>query len=366
MERERSKNWLENRMKFALPIQFFQAGCVAAAIAFGMMRAEAQITPPSTNYIFPAIGTLQKVTDYAARATTYVGIFAWAYKTNGQEADYGSMTRYIGTNIMTSKTQLDQQFIVPALSNIAIYNFCTNANPVWDKSKGVIIYIGCIISDPNFDLSQDALWYSDTIQLVKNSDGSWSVPNLSNFSTQLGDPMPFYIPSLQWARVEIGSNGCSFPFEIDDNQYKPGSSLLSSDGFLYLPTGYITNSSSSGGGLWMKISLVDAISLIPRTSGTSNLFQIFNGDGNIVPETPMVLALNQSGTNATVTVNGGDSGRGFVLQSSAALTAWTNCSPVTFISPTNDSPNALPAKFVYPSTNRSLFFRTATTNSPPT
>jgi len=104
----------------------------------------------------------------------------------------------------------------------------------------------------------------------------------------------------------------------------------------------------------MKITLFD-----------SNTFQIFDGDGNPVPETPMVLALNQNGTNATVTVNGGDSGRGFVLQSSADLSAWTNCSPVTFISPTNDLPGALPSQFVYPVTNRSLFFRTATTNLPP-
>ena len=38
-ERERSKNWLENLMKFALPIKFFQAGCVAAAIGFGLPRS---------------------------------------------------------------------------------------------------------------------------------------------------------------------------------------------------------------------------------------------------------------------------------------------------------------------------------------
>jgi hypothetical protein len=38
-ERERSKNWLENLMKFALPIKFFQAGCAAAAIGFGLPRS---------------------------------------------------------------------------------------------------------------------------------------------------------------------------------------------------------------------------------------------------------------------------------------------------------------------------------------
>ena len=182
------------------------------------------------------------------------------------------------------------------------------------------------------------------------------MPDLSSFSTQLEDSIPFYIPNLQWARVEIGYNGDPTPFEVDDNLYDPTTDPIGSDGYLYLSTDYITNSSSASGDLWMKITLFD---------GTN--FQIFNGDGNSVPETPMTLAIDKKNSiNATVTVNGGDSGRGFVLQSSAALSAWTNCSPVTFISPTNDLPGAPPSQFVYPATNRSLFFRTATTNLPPT
>src|ERR1035437_7640439 len=113
-----------------------------------------------TNFVFPAIGTVQKVTDYAVKATTIVFIFAWAYKTNGQEAVYGGTTGYIGTNIMTSKIQLDQQFIVPGLSNSVLHNFCTNADPVWDKNKGVVITVVCDISDPHSNLSQALLWYS--------------------------------------------------------------------------------------------------------------------------------------------------------------------------------------------------------------
>ncbi len=323
-----------------------------------------EVDGAQTNYVFPAIGTVSNVENYAAKATTDVFVYLWAYKTNSQEVYYGGADGYIGTNIMTSKVQLDQQFIMPELNSV-INNFCTNTNPVWDKSKGVIVDVVCDINTFSLGLSQDLLWYYNTIQLVKNSDGSWSVPNLSGFSTQLEDSIPFYVPNLQWARVEIGSNGCSSPFEIDDNLYKAGSSLVSSDGYLYLPTGYITNSSSFGGNLWIKTSLVDAISLSLNPYVTSNVFQIFNGDGNIVPETPLVPALNQDGTNATVTVNGGDSGRGFVLQSSADLAAWTNCSPVTFISPTNAWPGAVPNQFIYSSTNRSLFFRTATTNLPP-
>jgi hypothetical protein len=306
------------------------------------------------------------VTAYAAQNINVASISARVYETNGQLADYGSTTWAKGNNdVITSKIQLDQQIIVPALGNIVLYNVCTNSNPIWDKSKGVVTTVLCTINEPSGYASQALLWYVGTIQLVKNGDGTYSVPDLSWFSTLVNDPMPFYVPSLKWARFEVGSNGFSSPFEVDDNLYRAGSSPLSSDTFMYLSIKYITNSSSAGGSLWIKTSLVDAITLIPRTSVTSNLFQIFNGDGNPVSETPMVLALNQHGTNATVTVNGGDSGRGFVLQSSAALSAWTNCSPVTFISPTNDLPNAQPSQFVYPSTNRSLFFRTATTNLPP-
>src|ERR1035437_2598016 len=104
-------------------------------------------------------------------------------------------------------------------------------------------------------MSQDLLNYVGTIQLIKNPDGSYSVPNLSSFSTQLGDPMPFYVPNLQWSRVEVGYKGDAYPFKVDDNLYNSGSSPLSSDGFVYLDTSYITNSSSSNGDLWMKINL---------------------------------------------------------------------------------------------------------------
>jgi hypothetical protein len=333
-----------------------QSGKISAKSA-GVAKNDAQplvIGSPSTNYVFPPIGTVQKVTDYAAKATTEVGIYAWAYKTNGQEAGYGSTTMYIRTNVMTSKIQLDQQFIVPGLSNIVLHNFCTNADPVWDKSKGVVIYIGCIISDPNFDLSQDTLWYSDTIQLVKNSDGSWSVPNLSSFSTQLGDPMPFYVPNAKWARMEVGYKGDPNPSEVDDNLYEPGSSPLSSDGFVYLDTGYITDSSTASGDFWMKISLFDG----------TNVFQIFNGDGNSVPETPMNLTMSKDSSYAYVTVNGGDSGRGYMLEWSSDLKHWTN-GPVNFFSPLPEVEVPAP-KFYWPSSlTNNMFFRTATTNTVP-
>jgi hypothetical protein len=153
--------------------------------------------------------------------------------------------------------------------------------------------------------------------------------------------------------LEVGYNGCLSPFEVDDNLYKSGTSPLSSDGFLYLQTSYITNSASSGGSLWIKTTLFDG----------TNVFQIFDGDGNSLPETPLKLAISTNGVNDLITATKGDSGRGFVLQSSTnlAMNVWANCSPTTFVSPTN----GVPKLFNVPSTNNCSFFRAVIVNIPP-
>jgi hypothetical protein len=348
-ERERSKNWLEIRMKFAPPIKFFQAGCVAAAIGFGMMRTEAQ----TTAFTFPPIGTYSNVLNYAAAHVNLITLTVWVWNTNNAawKAYFVSAWYASATNYVTSKTQMDQQIIAAGITNV-VSQVITNTNPTIDKSKGVLIYTTCGFQT-NSATSYETLDAYEVISLPKNPDGSYGMPDLASFSTTLSDYISFYVPNLQWARLEIGDKGNTDPFEVDDELYNPGTDPIDSAGFLEINTDYITNSASVGGTYWIKITTFN---------GT---FQIFNGDGNQIPETPMLLALNQHGTNATVTVNGGDSGLGFVLQSSAALTAWTNCGPVTFISPTNDLPGALPSQFVYPATSRSLFFRTATTNLPP-
>jgi hypothetical protein len=234
------------------------------------------------------------------------------------------------------------RIIATELTNI-MNSVITNTNPNINKDKGIYVYAGCDIQAGGLT-SYDNLYYYQIIPPVKNSNGTYSVPDLSSFSTTLDDSISFYVSNLQWNFV---------PFEADDVRLNSATNPIDNEGFLEISASYITNSASSGGAFWLKLTVFDGA------------FQIFNGDGNQIPETPMVLALNQHGTNATVTVNGGDSGRGFVLQSSAALTAWTNCSPVTFISPTNDLLGAQPSQFVYPVTNRSLFFRTAMTNLPP-
>jgi hypothetical protein len=281
-------------MKFALPIKFFQAGCVAAAIGFGTMSAEAQ-TSNLTGFTFPPIGTIQKVTDYAVRNVNVITLFTWVYNTDSQSwVMYYNVPWYGSPNYLTNKAQMDQ-FIATELTNI-MSSVITNTIPNINKDKGIYLSASCgILVHDLFLLSYDNLYAYQQILLIKNPNGSYSVPDLSSFSTTLADSISFYVPNLQWARVEVGYKGESYPFEVDDELYEPGSNPIGSDRFLYLPMDYITDSSSNSGDFWMKITLFD-----------NNTFQIFNGDGNQIPETPMVLALNQHGTNATVTVNGGD------------------------------------------------------------
>jgi hypothetical protein len=387
-------------------------------------EAKANIVTPPT-YVFPAIGTLQKVGDTAAGSANQIFLYAWAYATNGNYISIGgSAYGPTGFPSFNNKASMDQ-YIATQMVSDALYFVVTNTSSNIDKSKGVLINVYCYLA-ANYTLSKYMFDYIGNIKLLKNPDNSYSVPSLYGFSTVLEDSIPFYIPNLSWARVEVGHNGNQSPSEIDDQFYT--NNPIGSDGFLYLSTSDITNSSSSGGNLWMKISLFD-----------NGSFQKFNGDGNPIPETPINLGMTQitksvspvnlqlsrNGTNAVVTINGknpgmaymleqssdlmhwtnspiyffstntnasapqlsqpistgkmffrvavinkmavvtasgGDSGLGFVLQNSTDLKTWNNCSSPAFVSPTN----GVPTIFSIPMTNNCSFFRTVTTNLPPT
>lgn len=328
----------------------FSLALVATIVLLLASCEKAQSQTKSAEFTFPPIGTVQKVTDYAVRSVNVVTIFVWVYGTNNQQLLYSTPVWYgSSANPLTNKFQLDQQIIAHELTNV-LYSICTNMNPIMDKNRDVLVYAGCDIRAGG-SISYDNLYAYQTNQLVKNSNGTYSVPDLSSFSTTLNSSIPFYVPNLLWARAEVGYKGDSYPFEVDDELLDPESNPIGSDGFLYLSTDYITDSSSNNGDLCMKITLFD-----------NNMFQIFNGDGNHIPETPMVLGMTRNGTNAIVAVNGGDSGRGYMLQWSSDLKHWTNSVPY-FFSPV---PEASAPQFTWPLAQASkMFFRTATTNTVP-
>jgi hypothetical protein len=244
---------------------------------------------------------------------------------------------------------MDQQIIAAQITNV-LSQILTNTNPSIDKSRGVLIYAACNFNTNGSTSYKNFVAY-EVIPLPKNPDGSYGIPDLSSFSTTLAGYISFYVPNVQWARVEIGYKGDAYPFEVDDKLLDPGSNPIDNEGFLEINTSYITDSSTSSGNLRMKITTFN---------GT---FQMFDGDGNPISETPMILGMTKNVTNAVVTVNGGDSGRGYMLQWSSDFQHWTNSIPYFFSSQTN----ALTPQFTRPLFQADkMFFRTVTTNLPPT
>ena len=151
---------------------------------------------------------------------------------------------------------MDQFIAVQTISNVLCF-IATNTSTSLDKSRGVLVEVDCFMVQDGQD-SQDVFSYTNAIQLTENVSGTYSVPDLSGFSTSLASSIPFYVPApFTWARVEVGYDGNSTPFEIDDQFYSPANNPIASDGYIYFNAGDITNSSSSNGSLWMKITLFD-------------------------------------------------------------------------------------------------------------
>jgi hypothetical protein len=320
---------------------------VLFALAFVVFAPQANSQTGS--FTFPAIGTPAKVEAAAVASVNRVFLYNSVFKTDGTKVFVGGPEWYRqASSQVTNKIQLD------ALTGLLITNslksLATSADSSIDKSRGMLIEVDCFI-DAEDDSSQDVYYLNEELfNLVKNSDGSYSVPDVSGVSTEINDPIPFYIPNVQWARAEISYAGdSSGAFEIDDDLYDPGTSPLQSDGFVYLSPSTITDSSSINGSFSLKFSWFD---------GT---FNIVDGDGNKIPETRITVGLSTVSTNSVVAVAGGDSGRGYIVQSSNDLKNWENIDPVYFVSPIPGSANFIPYTCQMPA----AFFRTVTTNVPP-
>ena len=341
---------------------FRLTAALAAALIALLAPKDAQgqiVTPPPviTTVDFPAIGTPEKIEAFAVHTVDLIMVWTWAYTTNGDQIGFmtptwnGSKTwqSYV-YGPLTNKTQMDD--LCRAGMNYALVGLMTNTFPNIDKSQGLTIDVECLAYSGANTLDTFYANY-DRVYLVK-TNGSYAIPDLSGYTVQLNSTIPLYLPGLQWARYEVGYVGDDYSFEVDDVRYDPTTDPIDSQGLLELPTSYMSDSSSTNGNLWITISAF-----------TENGFSRWDGDGTLIPQTPMLLSIKKVVSHEAVTVKGGDSGLGYVIQQSSDLKKWTNCSPVTFFSPTNNFPNAPPATFNYPATNSPLFFRTVTTNLPP-
>jgi hypothetical protein len=168
------------------------------------------------------------------------------------------------------------------------------------------------------------------------------LPDLSGFSTQINPDIPLYLPNLQWARYDVGYAGDAQTFEVDDDYYDPTNDPIDSDGFLDLPTGYMSSSSTTNGRFWVK-----------TTAFANGRLYIWDGNGSPISE----LSIKKSAGNAVISINGGYSDQDYLLQSSSDLVHWSAYTEY-IVWP---DPDSLPQFSVPLSSAPKMFFRTVFT-----
>jgi hypothetical protein len=185
-------------------------------------------------------------------------------------------------------------------------------------------------------------------------NGTWVLPDLSGIVPVLPQQMTFYVPGLEWARIEVyNSTNMITPFLVVDSR-NPSSS--SGTNGIDLPSQSITIAtaylaSGTNGPYQLKVSFL--------TSGSG--FQIVDGNGLEIAETPLVLAVTKSNGSVNLSVTGGDVGRNFEIEKSPDLQTWT---PITgaYTVGTNAGWSIT---FQDTMSNLFGFYRAATTNAVP-
>lgn len=297
-------------------------------------------------------GSMERVETYAVSNVYVIDIWSWYFNnTNNTWKPFMTSGWYI-TLPLTNKLQMDTA-IASKLSNI-LNTLIVHTNQSIRKDSGISVYVDCSMGgNGKSATSFETPNYIDIAPTIVS--GVYGIPNLSWFSTTMNDKVPFYIPNLKWARLEIENMDDPNAFEVDDNRIKGSTNVIASDGFMYLPTWAITNSSKLNGDYWLKLSLL------------SKDFQNFDGDGRLIPETPLRTKIGVGNGSVIVTVSGGDSGRGYCLQNSPDQRSWSSYGSNNFVSPlTHLLPQGDTRSFVYETANNAtMFFRTATTNAVP-
>ena len=200
-----------------------------------------------------------------------------------------------------------------------------------------------------------------SVQLVK-SGTKYVLPDLSELSLPLTPQIVYYVPGLQWVRIEVYStNNLVNPVLVSDSRDGSGSDTTYADvanQTFFIGTDYIT--SGSTGPFRLRVSYLTITS-------TSSAFVIVNGDGMQVVENPLVLAMPVfHGQNVSTLVSGGDIGRCFQVLASSDLKVWTPVGTVYTVGanpvPVSFTDSGLPS---IPGIRSQRFYRTVAVNQVP-
>ena len=298
------------------------------------------------------IGTKQVVEDYLASQINRIAFFLKAERDGVSKVYNYPYGVWNGQTPLKDRSEMDQ-VVITRLTEIMRY-FLADTNTALNKSKGIQAYVTCAYVVDRGDygaLSKTAFNTAAYIPIIPTLvNRTYEIPNLSGLisTLKLASDVPYFIPGQKFARLEVGHKGYPLAFRVWDGQIDPSTEILSSDEFMYLPSGIITSSSAADGEYWLRLSIT-----------TANTFKVFDGDGNLLPKRPINIECFAKDGSATVYAMGGDSGQGFRLQSTTDYKTWTYCDEMrSFVSPFADySPKVVSATYVIGMTNNQNFFR---------
>jgi hypothetical protein len=277
---------------------------------------------------FPSWGSTNSIKNYCVTNIQELWIDIWS----SNSVHMGSATD--GGLVFTNKEALDALFSKELIG--AANGAVTNTYPTVNKSQPFKVVAVAVRHDPIHNLDHAYFSVPGSLFTLINSNGVYSLPDLSGITLTFSLRTPFYVSNLKWARMEtyLKGNGVdSNSFGLYDVRDPRLSSDPSTTGIfpdqemLFITTTYLT--SGTNGQYRLKVSIV---------SGTNNVFQVFNGLGQLVPETPIVIK-QFSITNSMMkfSVTGGDSGRMFVVESSTNMLTWIPASVTNTIDIAGDS-----------------------------
>ncbi len=306
---------MAHSVRYLLTLLGAIVGIIFAVTAEGQVRARALITP--AKQVFPW-GSVQKLQAFGATNVNEMVLALY-----GSDASTGELVPlnvpsidYLQT--YANYTQFNTAFhqVLAIAGQQAISNAPANVNlnvPLqlgmyaltWDYPPGSL--------NAPFATSDNVL-----ISLVKQGT-KYSMPNTTAIEMPLAPQQQFYVPGLQWIRIEVYSNNLASPFYVldsrDESTATEWTSLDMAHQSFYIETKYVT--SGSTGPYQLKVSYL-----------TPNSFVVVNGDGMQVQETPSVLSkFSVHGQTVNLTASGGDAGRRFIVQGTSDTKLWTNMPP---------------------------------------
>lgn len=189
------------------------------------------------------------------------------------------------------------------------------------------------------------------------TNGNWILPDLSGIQLNLNSQLLFYVPGLEWGRLEVyDSTNLAVPFIVVDSREpdpywdNPTNEVNTNFGFFHIATPYVA--SGNNGSYRMKVSMFTS----------AGGFLIVDGTGYQIQETPLVPSIAILQGTVKVTVTGGDPGRVFFIQKSTDLQNWSQVGGLCTVGTNANWYTLLPPQVI----NTTDFYRTVTADRIPT